>query len=373
VTDPLPAPAPVHVLIVDDEPLLLGALTEVITRLGHRVTACADAASARAHALDPAAEFAVLLTDFNLGGEDGAALIESLHGACPALVGVIITGNADTAHAVQSMRAGAFDFVSKPIAVDELRRVLARACCHHQALRENAASRAALRLMAETRGRELDEVRLHLETAYQFMLESLVSMLESRERDSGAHTMRVATIALILGRELGLEGDELETLRRGAYLHDIGKVAIPDAILLKPGPLDPDEWRTMQTHVEAGYRILRSNPYLADVAELVRSHHEHVDGSGYPRGLRGEEIMRGARVFAVADAYDAIRARRPYSAAQSEEETIRRICAADGTQFDPAVVAALLRARERVDQAWLAAAKAVGTVCPPVCVEAPTA
>lgn len=353
------------VLLVDDDPPMLDALSQVIRDLGYGVIDCPDAHSARTRALASSNDIDILLTDLKLPGEDGITLLASLHDACPLVVGIVITGHIDTPNAVRSLRAGAFDFVAKPVAAAELEVALERAMLHRKALLDGDRSRTALMDMAEARGIELARALKHLEAAYQFMLESLVSMLESRERMAGEHTRRVTEISLVLARRMGVAGAALETIRRGAYLHDIGKVAIPDAILHKPGPLDPEEWRIMKTHVDAGYDILKSNPYLKDVAELVRSHHEHFNGAGYPRGLKGENICLGARIFAVADAYDAIRAARPYSAAQPEEEAVRRITEASGSQFDPEVVAALLACRTEVDQVWNTASTGSAGTCQP--------
>lgn len=343
-----------HILLVDDEAPLRQALAATLEHIGYAVTSCEGAAEARALAIAQPDAYDLLLTDLTLIGEDGLTLLASLRPVCPALVGVVITGHTDTPHAVQSLRAGAFDFVPKPIERTELEMSLERALRHHEALLEGIRSRAALRDMADRRGVELIQARHHLEASYQFMLESLVSLLESREKDAGEHTQRVTALALVLAGEFHLPPADRETLRRGALLHDIGKVAIPDRILHKPGPLDADEWRIMQSHVAVGYDILKSNPYLKEVADLVHSHHEHFDGAGYPRGLLGEQIPLLARIFSVVDAYDAIRAVRPYSAAQTEEETIRRLVAARGTQFDPRVVDALLRCRPALDQVWSA-------------------
>lgn len=183
-----------------------------------------------------------------------------------------------------------------------------------------------------------------------FTLEALAAMQDAREQKTGAHSKRVAEMALVLAREMGVTPEEVQTIRMGALLHDIGKIAVPDSILLKPGALTPDERETMRTHAQAGYDILHSSPVLRPAAEIVISHHERYDGTGYPRGLKGAAICLGARILAVIDTYDAIRADRPYSKGRSAEEALAEILRHRGSQFDPAVVDALRRCQAGIEE-----------------------
>ena len=191
----------------------------------------------------------------------------------------------------------------------------------------------------------LDQVR----TSYDFTLEAMAGLLDAREKSTAHHSTRVRDLSVIMAREMGLSQTEIEDLARGALLHDIGKICIPDAILLKPGALTPEEREIMKTHPEVGYRLLRASAYLEHVAELVYTHHEHYDGSGYPRGLKGEAIMIGARIFAVIDAYDAMRSNRVYRKAMPVEAALTEIKRNRGTQFDPQVVDAFLRCHLAVE------------------------
>jgi putative nucleotidyltransferase with HDIG domain len=162
--------------------------------------------------------------------------------------------------------------------------------------------------------------------------------------------MRTRELAVTLATKMGITGEELQSVASGALLHDVGKIGIPDSVLLRPGPLSPEEWEDIKRHPEIGYNILRSSPYLKEAAEIVRAHHEHYDGSGYPRGLRGSEICIGARIFGVIDAYDAMRSERVYRKPVSPEEAVEEIQRKSGSQFDPEVVRAFLASRDELER-----------------------
>jgi HD-GYP domain-containing protein (c-di-GMP phosphodiesterase class II) len=190
----------------------------------------------------------------------------------------------------------------------------------------------------------LDGVVQRMETGYLVTLEAFVNAIDAREHEVGNHSLRVTEFALVIGNAYGMRGSSLVDLYCGSLLHDIGKIGIPDAVLLKAGPLEPQEQAIMHKHPEIGYRIFGHIGYFRRAGEIVRTHHEHFDGSGYPRGLKGEEIPAGARVFAVADALDALTVARPYHPAVTFDEAIEEITAASGKLFDPAVVEAFLKA-----------------------------
>lgn len=184
---------------------------------------------------------------------------------------------------------------------------------------------------------------------FRLVFHMLVAMLDAREKATGDHSKRVAKMACELARAMNLQPAQVELVKQGALLHDIGKVAIPDTILLKPGPLTPAERKIVQKHPKTGYDILQSCPEFKAISEIVLSHQERFDGSGYPHGLKGKKICLGARVFAVVDAYDAIRAGRPYAKPRSEEEALLEIQKHRGKQFDPEVVDALARCQSKIE------------------------
>ena len=193
--------------------------------------------------------------------------------------------------------------------------------------------------------RALDEIR----QSYDFTLDALAALLDAREHATAQHSARVAKLARILSQEMGLSERDVDDISRGALLHDIGKMAIPDAILMKPGRLTEEDWKVVKNHPKTGYDILKSSPFLQHASEIVYSHQEKFDGSGYPRGLRGEEICLGARIFAVVDAYDAMRTERSYSKILSAKKSVEEIKSKRGTQFDPAVVDILLRCLPQIE------------------------
>ena len=169
-------------------------------------------------------------------------------------------------------------------------------------------------------------------------LEALAMALDYRDQSTSGHSRRVANLTVNVARAYGVDGVALQQVEHGALLHDIGKLKIPDSILWKPSQLDDEEWRTMRLHPEYGYEMLRSLEFLDDAAQLVLSHHEKFDGTGYPRGLRGESIPLGARIFSVVDAVDAMIYKRPYNAPVTFKEAAEEIRRCAGTQFDPELI-----------------------------------
>jgi putative nucleotidyltransferase with HDIG domain len=194
----------------------------------------------------------------------------------------------------------------------------------------------------------LEGVVHHIDTGYLVTLEAFVNAIDAREHEVGDHSLRVTQFSLIIGNSCGIQGRDLVDLYCGALLHDIGKIGVPDSVLLKRGPLTPEEQEIMRRHPEIGYRIVNHIGYFAHAADIVRTHHEHFDGSGYPRGLRGEEIPRGSRVFAVSDALDALTVKRPYREPLDFNGAVEEIVSAKGKNFDPVVIDGFLGAADEL-------------------------
>lgn len=345
-----------RVMVVDDDAELLEVLGLMLAAQGWEVDSFGSASEALAALGVQTGRYGILLTDLRLRGEDGMDLVTAAQKLDSSMVCVVITGYASLSTALKCLRAGAFDFVAKPIDGKALELVMGRCAAHRRLKLQNRAYDARLQDKLAEQAAALQRSAQDLADSYQFMLESMVGLLEARERSTGLHSKRVTQISVLLAEAMGIRGEALEVIRRGACLHDIGKVAIPDCILLKAGPLDAAEWKVMQGHVEVGYRILSSAPFMAEVAELVYSHHEHYDGSGYPRGLAGADIVLGARIFAVVDAYDAMRSKRPYSDAQDNPAVLQEIRRCSGKQFDPQVVDVFMANAERIAALWQALA-----------------
>ncbi len=195
----------------------------------------------------------------------------------------------------------------------------------------------------EERAEKIRDMLEEIETTYDASLQALSSALDSRDNETNGHSFRVTAYTLRLAQEMAVDDKELADMIRGALLHDVGKIGVPDSILLKQGPLTTDEWSRMRSHVEIGYEMLKHIPFLQNALEIVRYHHERWDGNGYPHGIREQEIPLAARIFAVCDTYDAITSDRPYRKGRTYEEAVAEIAAQSGKQFDPDVVAAFLR------------------------------
>jgi HD-GYP domain-containing protein (c-di-GMP phosphodiesterase class II) len=187
------------------------------------------------------------------------------------------------------------------------------------------------------------EIKVGTEMEHVETIRALAAAVEARDENTEGHNVRVAELAVMIGRELDLPNDTLRLLARSGLLHDVGKIGIPDAILSKPGPLTPDEWTTIKLHPQKGHQILMRINRLGRESEIVIAHHERIDGTGYPRGLRGEEIPLEARIVAVADTYDVLVSNRPYRKARGQEQAIRTLREESGTHLWPPAVEALLR------------------------------
>ena len=196
----------------------------------------------------------------------------------------------------------------------------------------------------------LEGVVHRMDTAYLVTLEALVSAIDAREHEVGNHSLRVTEFSLIIGKASGVAGRNLVDLYCGSLLHDIGKIGVPDTVLHKRGPLSPEEQTAMRRHPEIGHRIIGHIGYFARAAEIVWSHHEHYDGSGYPRSLKGDAIPYEARIFSVADALDALTVRRPYREPLPFDGALEVILKESGTRYDPGVIEVLLRSASELEE-----------------------
>jgi putative nucleotidyltransferase with HDIG domain len=276
---------------------------------------------------------------------------------------------------VQAMRSGADDYLVKPFHENAVLASLESALHKRHLERQVENYRQHLEEMVADRTLELREALRQIERGYEVTLKALGAAIDLRDNETAGHSQRVCRYSLEIARALGWSESQLGSLARGAYLHDIGKLGIPDGILLKPGPLTDKERNAMQRHVEIGFSLVADIAFLADAAEMILAHHERYDGSGYPRGLKGNEILPSARIFAVADSFDAITSDRPYRRASSFESGREIIHNCSGTKFDPQVVSDFLSIPEKTwpaianDQRHLASSSAesrrtIGTLRP---------
>jgi putative nucleotidyltransferase with HDIG domain len=332
--------APTRILIVDDDASVRDVISVLLQEEGYE---CRTASSAEA-ALDIAAAEAppLVISDMKMPGRDGIWLLEAFRERYSETAVIMLTGYGDTEAAVDCLRRGAVDYLLKPPKLTDLIRAIERALAKRRI--ELARKRYQKKLERKVRDRtgELRSALRNIQHTYQTTLLALVRALDAREHETSDHSQRVVKYTEAIAERLGLQGPELEEIGRGALLHDIGKIGVPDAVLLKPAKLTPEEWKEMRRHPDIGYDMIRSIEFLNTPAAIVLSHQERFDGRGYPRGLRGEEIHIGARVFAVADTLDAMTSDRPYRKGTTFENAVDEIQRCAGSQFDPEVVRAFM-------------------------------
>jgi len=326
-----------RILIVDDEAAVRNIVSTLLERNGYATTT-ADGASSALTLLKESPHYDLVMSDIMMPETDGLALLDRIGVDHPGTPVVIFSAVHDLHVATNAFRRGAVDYLLKPFERSQLVSVVTRAIDHGRLRKQNVTYRQNLEEIVGTRTGSLRSAMQELERSYDITLEAMGDALDLRDTETEGHSRRVTAYTIELARELGLNPEELRIIARGAFLHDIGKIATPDSILLKPGKLDPDEMKIMREHCERGYQIVRKIPFLKEASQIVYAHQESFDGSGYPRGLRGYEIPLGARIFAIADTLDAITSDRPYRSGSSFVHAIAEISRCSGRQFDPVLV-----------------------------------
>jgi putative nucleotidyltransferase with HDIG domain len=329
-----------RLLIVDDEAEVRSVLNDL---LGDTYQ-CSQAPSAEeALAQLRERDYHLVISDITMSGMSGLEMIPHVKVISPDTVIVMISGMQTIESAINALRLGAFDYLMKPFDLRQAEAAVTRALEHHELITAKRRYENHLEELVNQRTAELDEALGSLENAYRSTLKALTAALETRDAETHGHSERVVTFSLRLGREYGLSGSEMRALEFGSLLHDIGKIGVPDAILRKPAKLTDEEWVRMREHPRHGQQILRGIKFLEGAARVVAQHHEKWDGSGYPLGLKAEEIDVCARIFAVADAFDAITSDRVYREGRSYEAAARELDEWSNRQFDPKVVEAFHR------------------------------
>jgi putative nucleotidyltransferase with HDIG domain len=250
----------------------------------------------------------------------------------------MVTAVHDISVALAAIRNGAYDYLLKPFEREHMLNTVSRALENRRLKLENRAYQTNLESLVEARTGQLQSALKDLERSYDITLQALGDALDLKDRETEGHSRRVTAFTMAIARAMGLPPEQVNMIARGAFLHDIGKMAIPDKILNKPGKLDADEVTIMREHCFKGYQIVKKIPFLNEVSEIIYSHQERFDGTGYPRGLKGEQIPLGARIFSVADTLDAITSDRPYRSARPLPAARKEIQDWSGRQFDPEVV-----------------------------------
>jgi putative two-component system response regulator len=304
-----------RILVIDDDAIVRCTVAEMLARTGYEPVEMATHEAALRH-LEHDASIRLVVSDIVMPGLDGFELTEAVRQRRPSLPVLLITGAGTDAHLSEALARGAAGLIAKPFTMAQLGEAVA------------AVLQRAERSEQEVRQRFVPAVLGGV----------LASVLEARDGSVRGHCDRLADLAEQLAERLGVSGPELETVSLGALLHDIGKIGIPDSILLKPGPLDDNEWVVMRSHTEIGDRLLAPFAELAEVRTVVRHHHERWDGHGYPDGLVRDRIPIAARIVAVADAVEAMSVRRPYRDPLPIGIVVAELEKGRGTQWDPVVI-----------------------------------
>ena len=338
---------PDRILVVDDEEAIREIVSSMLTFAGYSCLQAASGMEALA-VLNSGEEFELMLSDLMMAELDGIGLLERTKERFPDMPVVMVTAVHDISVALAALRNGAYDYLLKPFERDQLLATVGRALENRRLKLENRTYQTNLESLVEARTDQLQTAMANLERSYDITLEALGDALDLKDKETEGHSRRVTAFTIAIARAMGLAGDQIRIIARGAFLHDIGKMAIPDDILRKPGKLTSEQTAIMREHCYKGYQIVKKIPFLQDACDIIYSHQERFDGSGYPRSLRGKDIPLGARIFAVADTLDAITSDRPYRSRQSDAAARKEIEDWSGRQFDPEVVKVFLAMPENI-------------------------
>jgi response regulator RpfG family c-di-GMP phosphodiesterase len=329
------------VLVVDDEACVRELLGRWLASGGYQVRTAANADEALQRVTDRAP--AVALCDVRMPGRDGLWLAHQIRSHAPETAVIMATGVHDVGSAVTSLRQGVIDYLTKPFGRERLRESVSRGLEWHKAARESRRWRETLDGEMERKRQRLGSALSSLTIDSDESLDGLLSAITLADRDAYAHAYRVAALAASVGRAMLLDEDDMASLERAALLHDVGMLAMPDAVLRKPAPLTLEELNLIRQHPQIASDLIAPVPYLSAAAELVRDAHERFDGLGYPNGTHASDVAIGARIIAVSDAFDAMTRPRVFRDAITPHEALLEIDRCTGSQFDPQVVAAFKR------------------------------
>ncbi len=344
-----------RILIVDDEEAIREVVTTLLETQDYLCAAAGNGRLALEHLQKNSLD--LVLSDMLMPEMDGLKLLEWLRAHDQDIPIIMVTAQHDVSTALDAIRRGAYDYILKPFEKDQLFLSVRRALEHRRLLLENRNYQRNLEDLVHQRTAQLSSTLDQLERSYDYTLEALGGALDLKDAETEGHCQRVTAFTISIAKAMKISPELVPTIARAAFLHDIGKMAIPDHILRKPGPLTDEEREIMRRHCDIGYTVLARIPFLHDASEIVLAHQEFYDGTGYPRGLKGEEIPLGARIFAVADALDAMISDRPYRRARPIADARKEIQRCSGTQFDPAVVEVFL---SLPDSQWLELRENIG-------------
>ena len=333
------------VLLIDDEHMNRLVVGDYLRDSGYAVIEAES--SAEGLRIFDHAHPDIVITDLRMPGGDGNLVVTRLQDVAPDTPVIIISGTANLEEALGTLREGACDFIPKPIReMSSIKQAIDSAIKKARQNQDNLLVRTSLENEIRQRTKELSDLNEKLKGALESTVNALSVIVAQKDPYTAGHNERVAHIAMALGHSMGLSPNRIETLRVAGNLHDIGKISVPGEILNKPGRLTPEEYEQVKIHPEAGFEILKGIPFHGPVAEIVLQHHERYDGSGYPRGLKGDEAMLEARILSVADIYEALTSDRPYRPGLPHEQAMTRIIRQAGNQICPLCACAFIAANK---------------------------
>lgn len=329
-----------RILIADDEADIRELLGDFLEDEGYECLMASNAFEAL-EKFKQDSDIDLVMSDIRMPGKTGLELLSDIKEIDEDVMVVMISAVKDIESAISAMSKGAYDYVAKPFKLTEVALIAKKAIEKRKLVLQNKEYQKGLERMVTEQTVELRNALEALDKTYIFTLRALVTALDTRDEETQGHSLRVVKYTLKLAELMGWRDQgQLQILEYGSLLHDIGKIGIPDAILKKPGKLTKEEWEVMKTHPEVGYKILNKIEFLEEASQVVLHHHEKVDGTGYPTGLKKDDIPIGSRIFAVADTVDALTSERPYRKALTFEIALNEIKKFSGIQFDSQVVEA---------------------------------
>jgi putative nucleotidyltransferase with HDIG domain len=339
LTQEIPVPMPAHppkILVLEDEKAIQTLVAAMLKIRGYACDVAGRLADARA--LIGRTRYDLVLVDVDLPDGSGLALTEDADENAPLIV--VMTGSNDIQTAIRSIRKGAIDFIAKPFTAEDFLYRIDAAIAEWRTRRSLQYHARTLETLVQMKSDELSRTSHQIDAVYDTTVAALHAALNLKDNETAGHCTRVSQNCMTMGAMLTLSDFECKNLKWGAYLHDIGKIGIPEHILLKEGALEMEERRTMENHPLMGYTMIRNIEFLQFATDVVLSHHERFDGTGYPHGLKDYQIPLNARIFAIMDTLDAMTSDRPYRAALPASTAVTELREKSGSQFDPEIVEA---------------------------------
>ncbi|MBN1444668.1 MAG: response regulator [Candidatus Omnitrophica bacterium] len=352
------------ILIVDDEQPVREYLERTLKHLGYEIAGCIDNADTALDILKKG-DIALLLTDLHMPGKSGMYLLNKLKGLNINASAIVLTASQNLEDAISALNLGADRYILKPMRIEEIAHTVKSVLEKRRLVMENMEYQEHLETKVLLRTKELRKTmdalnasKDYIKRSYIESIQRLTVVAEYKDEQTGSHLRRIGLYVKLMAEELGLSSEETEILYISSPMHDLGKISIPDRVLLKPGPLTPEEFEIVKQHTVIGANILKDSDseFLKTAQKIAVSHHEKWNGAGYPRGLKKDEIPLESRITAIADQYDAIRSRRPYKEAISHADTCKILLEGDAKsspdQFDPHILETFKKCREKFNRIY---------------------